>query len=61
MHECPSPFLKDPLAIQGSNDTLDPHYCRFGCCIPCPAQNLVSYFFVMLNQRYSHAKFFFLK
>ncbi|KAI7873176.1 uncharacterized protein EV154DRAFT_487394 [Mucor mucedo] len=40
MQECPSPFLKDPLAKQGSNDTLDPHYCQFGCCIPCPAQNL---------------------
>ncbi|KAI7851009.1 hypothetical protein BDC45DRAFT_516946 [Circinella umbellata] len=26
----------------GSNNTLDPVHCKFGCCIPCPAQN---YFF----------------
>ncbi|KAI8138247.1 hypothetical protein BJV82DRAFT_631602 [Fennellomyces sp. T-0311] len=37
--ECTPPFVKDPLAKVGSNDTLDPIYCRFGCCIPCPAQN----------------------
>ncbi|KAI8979439.1 hypothetical protein BDF20DRAFT_835461 [Mycotypha africana] len=38
--ECPSPFIADPLAAKGTNKTLDAKYCRFGCCIPCPAQNL---------------------
>jgi hypothetical protein len=40
MQECPAPFLKDPLAAQ--NSTVDETNCRFGCCVPCPAQNLVS-------------------
>lgn len=43
--ECPAPFIKDPLAQAGSAETLDGTYCRFGCCIPCPAQNLVSFVF----------------
>ncbi|KAG1046391.1 hypothetical protein G6F46_005314 [Rhizopus delemar] len=34
---CPSPFIKDPLA--GTGTTVDNKYCRFGCCLPCPAQN----------------------
>jgi hypothetical protein len=42
--ECPYPFLKDPLAVEGSDATTDATYCRYGCCIPCPAQNLVSFF-----------------
>ncbi|KAI8368143.1 uncharacterized protein BYT42DRAFT_585453 [Radiomyces spectabilis] len=37
---CPAPFLKDPLAKQGTTDTTNPTYCRFGCCVPCPAQEL---------------------
>jgi hypothetical protein len=37
---CPLPFVQDPLAA--SNSTLNPDYCKFGCCIPCPAQNLVT-------------------
>lgn len=36
---CPSPFIKDPLA--GTGTTVDNKYCRFGCCLPCPAQNYV--------------------
>jgi hypothetical protein len=43
MESCPEPFLKDPLAVAGTNATLDEKYCRYGCCIPCPAQNLVSF------------------
>ncbi|KAI8063197.1 hypothetical protein BC940DRAFT_358161 [Gongronella butleri] len=39
--ECPSPFLRDPLAdISASSDPLS---CRFGCCIPCPYQNFFYY------------------
>jgi hypothetical protein len=37
---CPLPFVQDPLVA--SNSTLNPDYCKFGCCIPCPAQNLVT-------------------
>ncbi|KAI8377588.1 uncharacterized protein BYT42DRAFT_614261 [Radiomyces spectabilis] len=36
---CPAPFVRDPLAKPGTNDTLQPRSCRYGCCIPCPAQN----------------------
>lgn len=46
MQNCPSPFLKDPLAESGTSNTLDEKHCRYGCCIPCPAQNLVSFFFL---------------
>ena len=42
MAECPAPFLKDPEAKAGTNDSVNPTYCQFGCCIPCPAQDLVS-------------------
>lgn len=45
MQNCPAPFLKDPLAETGSTATVDEKHCRYGCCIPCPAQNLVRYFF----------------
>ncbi|KAL9546339.1 hypothetical protein PS6_007715 [Mucor atramentarius] len=38
MAECPAPFLVDPLAASGSS--INDKYCRYGCCIPCPAQNL---------------------
>lgn len=40
MQNCPAPFLKDPLAETGSTATVDEKHCRYGCCIPCPAQNL---------------------
>jgi hypothetical protein len=43
MQECPDPFVRDPLAQNGSTATLDATFCRYGCCIPCPAQNLVSF------------------
>ncbi|KAI9276778.1 hypothetical protein BDA99DRAFT_430124 [Phascolomyces articulosus] len=39
LSECTPPFIKDPLAKVGSDETIDPIYCNFGCCIPCPAQN----------------------
>ena len=42
LSECTAPFVKDPLAKMGSDNTLDPVHCKFGCCIPCPAQNYVS-------------------
>ncbi|CAO3631600.1 unnamed protein product [Mucor fragilis] len=38
MAECPAPFLADPLAASGSS--INDKYCRYGCCIPCPAQDL---------------------
>lgn len=41
IEKCPAPFLRDPLAVAGTTETLDDKFCRFGCCIPCPAQNLV--------------------
>ncbi|RUS32915.1 hypothetical protein BC938DRAFT_473822 [Jimgerdemannia flammicorona] len=37
---CPPPFVKDPAAQSGTNLTSSAQYCKFGCCIPCPAQNL---------------------
>ncbi|KAI7856268.1 hypothetical protein BDC45DRAFT_63582 [Circinella umbellata] len=40
MAECPAPFIKDPEAKTGTNDSTNPTYCRFGCCMPCPAQDL---------------------
>ncbi|KAI9484971.1 hypothetical protein BDB00DRAFT_96491 [Zychaea mexicana] len=40
MAECPAPFLRDPQAKEGTTDTANPTYCRFGCCMPCPAQDL---------------------
>ncbi|KAI9261650.1 hypothetical protein BDA99DRAFT_512016 [Phascolomyces articulosus] len=40
MSECPAPFLPDPDAKAGTNDSTNPTYCRFGCCMPCPAQDL---------------------
>ena len=43
MDACPSPFLKDPNAKLGIVDQNNNIYCRAGCCIPCPAQNYVSY------------------
>lgn len=42
IQQCPAPFVKDTLASTGEGKTLDPKFCQFGCCIPCPAQNLVS-------------------
>lgn len=54
--ECPSPFLKDPLAVQGSNATIDKDYCQFGCCIPCPAQNYVR----CINNKYLNTNMYFL-
>ncbi|KAI9317223.1 hypothetical protein BX666DRAFT_2027312 [Dichotomocladium elegans] len=39
LEECTPPFVKDPLAKAGTNDTIDSTHCRFGCCIPCPSQN----------------------
>ncbi|KAI8141650.1 hypothetical protein BJV82DRAFT_171262 [Fennellomyces sp. T-0311] len=40
MADCPAPFIRDPKAKQGSADTENALYCRFGCCMPCPAQDL---------------------
>jgi hypothetical protein len=40
--ECPAPFIKDTLAVAGTTDTMDATYCRHGCCVPCPAQDLVT-------------------
>jgi hypothetical protein len=42
MDGCPSPFIKDPLLLNHSQ-TISP-FCHSGCCIPCPAQNFVSFF-----------------
>lgn len=38
--ECPSPFIRDPKAKNGTTDTENAVFCRFGCCMPCPAQDL---------------------
>ncbi|KAI9467855.1 hypothetical protein BDB00DRAFT_985562 [Zychaea mexicana] len=51
LSDCTPPFIKDPLAKAGTTDTIDPVYCRFGCCIPCPAQN---YFY---NEGYTEKGF----
>lgn len=40
--ECPSPFLKDPEAKNGTTDTINAKFCKYGCCLPCPQQDLVS-------------------
>ncbi|KAI9267566.1 hypothetical protein EDC94DRAFT_601222 [Helicostylum pulchrum] len=40
MSECPAPFLQDYLAATDPETSVDGSHCRFGCCIPCPAQNL---------------------
>lgn len=53
MKECPAPFLVDYIAATGSGGTVDEKYCRFGCCIPCPAQNLVSFFFTQKKSSHS--------
>ena len=37
--ECPAPFLKDPLATAGTNNSVSPDSCSNGCCIPCPVQD----------------------
>jgi hypothetical protein len=37
--ECPAPFLKDPLAQSGTNNSVSPSTCEYGCCIPCPVQD----------------------
>jgi hypothetical protein len=36
--ECPAPFVRDPLAQAGTNNTISAAYCFNGCCIPCPVQ-----------------------
>ncbi|CAO3658864.1 unnamed protein product [Umbelopsis ramanniana] len=35
---CPAPFLKDPLAQSGTNNSVSPDTCSNGCCVPCPVQ-----------------------
>ncbi|KAJ2955576.1 hypothetical protein NQZ79_g8425 [Umbelopsis isabellina] len=35
---CPAPFLKDPLAQAGTNNSISSDTCANGCCIPCPVQ-----------------------
>lgn len=49
MTECPAPFLQDYLAVADPETSIDSNHCRFGCCIPCPGQNLVSFFFFCLD------------
>lgn len=45
--ECPSPFIRDPKAKNGTTDTENAVFCRFGCCMPCPAQDLVNRLYYM--------------
>lgn len=45
--ECPSPFIRDPKAKNGTTDTENAVFCRFGCCMPCPAQDLVNQLYYM--------------
>ena len=53
INACPAPFLSDPLAVPGTNNTIDAKYCRYGCCIPCPAQNLVRHTFAFSLRCYT--------